>query len=218
MDKGIEKWAVLLSITFLTSNPLEMRSISPKHEKLASDFYALLSDPHLSVEMISNTVVLSQSALWKHCMPRHTPAPYSRYHHPVPGSLALRPSWGSLRHLLDIHVDLLEVSMDELKDPPPMDGLGDLAQRISASFMGCMRSSGTDRLSGAWYPRSLFRDGADRRPGHHRQHDESQVLFQSADLTGSTTLRTIATTHADTTITTSGMTVRSPYPISLRIK
>ena len=45
-----------------------------------------------------------------------------------------------------------------------------------------------------------------------------EVLFQSADLTGNTTLRTIATTHADTTITTSGMTVRSPYPISLRIK
>ena len=27
-----------------------------------------------------------------------------------------------------------------------------------------------------------------------------EVLFQSADLTGNTTLRTIATTHADTTM------------------
>lgn len=114
-----------------------MRSISPKHdEKVASEFYALVSDRHLSIDMISNTVVLSEGALWKHRMIRHTPAPNGRNHHPVPvapGTSTL-VEWGILRHLLDIHVNLLEVGKDELKDPPPMDGLDDLAQRISATF------------------------------------------------------------------------------------
>lgn len=114
-----------------------MKSISPKHDdKVSNGFFALVSERHLSIDTISNIVVLSQGALWKHRMIRHVPAPNHRGHPPIPvppGTPKLI-EWSIVSHLLDLHIDLLEVGKDELKDPPQMDGLEDLAQRISATF------------------------------------------------------------------------------------
>ncbi|KAJ3507371.1 hypothetical protein NLJ89_g6337 [Agrocybe chaxingu] len=122
MEKGLEK----------------MRSISPKHnEKVSHDFYALISDRHLPIDMISNTIVLSHGALWKHRMIRDTST--SSHHRktetvpPAPGTASII-EWNLLDHLLDLHFALLEVGKEELKDPPPMDATDDLAQRISATF------------------------------------------------------------------------------------
>jgi protein SMG7 len=115
-----------------------MNSISPKHsEKVFSDFYFLVSERHLPIDMISSSIVLSQGALWKHRMIRDSAA---THHHtrddssPVPAGTPTVIEWAILDHLLDLHCALLEVGKDELKDLPPMDGVDDLAQRITATF------------------------------------------------------------------------------------
>ena len=84
--------------------------------------------------MISNSVVLSQGALWKHRMIRDNPVIHTRddLSPAVPAGTPTIVEWAILDHLLDIHCALLEVGKDELKDLPPMDG--DLAQRITATF------------------------------------------------------------------------------------
>ena len=114
-----------------------MNSISPKHsQKVFGDFYSLVSDRHLPIDMISSSIVLSQGALWKHRMIRDNAAT----HHtrddssPVPAGTPTIVEWAILDHLLDLHCALLEVGKDELKDLPPMDGVDDLAQRITATF------------------------------------------------------------------------------------
>jgi hypothetical protein len=116
-----------------------MNSISPKHsEKVYSDFYSLVSDRHLPIDMISSSIVLSQGALWKHRMIRDNT---STLHHTrddssptVPDGTPTIVEWAILDHLLDLHCVLLEVGKDELKDLPPMDSIDDLAQRITATF------------------------------------------------------------------------------------
>ncbi|KAF8805580.1 hypothetical protein BYT27DRAFT_6658955 [Phlegmacium glaucopus] len=121
MDKGVEK----------------MNSISPKHsEKVSNDFYALVSERHLPIDMISNSIVLSQGALWKHRMIRDNTATHHAQDDspPIPAGTSTIVEWAMLDHLLDLHYALLEVGKDELKDLPSMDGLDDLAQRISATF------------------------------------------------------------------------------------
>lgn len=114
-----------------------MNSISPKHsEKVSNDFYSLVSGRHLPIDMISSSIVLSQGALWKHRMIRDN----SVTHHArdddssIPTGTSTIVEWAMLDHLLDLHCALLEVGKDELKDLPPMDGVDDLAQRISATF------------------------------------------------------------------------------------
>lgn len=114
-----------------------MKSISPKHnEKVANEFYALVAERHLPIDMISNIIVLSQGALWKHRMIRDTSVSHNRSnnHVPPPPGTSVLIEWALLSHLLDLHLDLLEVGKDELKDPPTMDDPDDLAQRISATF------------------------------------------------------------------------------------
>uniref|UniRef100_A0A8H7XU36 Protein SMG7 n=1 Tax=Psilocybe cubensis TaxID=181762 RepID=A0A8H7XU36_PSICU len=122
MDKGLEK----------------MKSMSPKHnEKVFHDFYALVSERHLPIDLISNTIVLSQGALWKHRMIRDTPSTSHRKTDaaPVQPGTATLIEWGMLDHLMDMHLVLLEVGKDELKDPQIMEeGADDIAQRISATF------------------------------------------------------------------------------------
>ena len=87
--------------------------------------------------MISSSIVLSQGALWKHRMIRDNAA---THHHTrddsssVPAGTPTIIEWAILDHLLDLHCALLEVGKDELKDLPPMDGVDDLAQRITATF------------------------------------------------------------------------------------
>ena len=114
-----------------------MNSISPKHsEKVSSDFYSLVSERHLPIDMISSSIVLSEGALWKHRMIRDNTAT----HHtrddssPIPAGTPTIVEWAMLDHLLDLHRALLEVGKDELRDLPPMDGIDDLAQRITATF------------------------------------------------------------------------------------
>ncbi|KAF9011924.1 hypothetical protein BDQ17DRAFT_1387467 [Cyathus striatus] len=121
LDKGIEK----------------MDSIAKRHDRsVFEDFYALVSERHMPVEMISNTIVLSQGALWKHRMLRDTSASNHSPRHdsaPPPPGTSVIIEWRILDHIFDLHRVLLEVGKEELKDPPPME-TNDLAQRITATF------------------------------------------------------------------------------------
>ena len=114
-----------------------MNSISPKHnEKVYGDFYFLVSERHLPIDMISSSIVLSQGALWKHRMIRDNVANIrdDDSSPAVPAGTPTIVEWAILDHLLDLHCALLEVGKDELKDLPPRDGFDDLAQRITATF------------------------------------------------------------------------------------
>ena len=107
-----------------------MRSISPKHnEKIAQDFYFLVSGRHLSIDMILNTIVLAQGALWKHRMIRD-PTQHRNRSDSTPDS-AILIEWSILDHFLDLYRILLDVGKKELVDPPEESDLG---QKISAAF------------------------------------------------------------------------------------
>jgi protein SMG7 len=104
-----------------------MRSISPKHnEKVAQEFHFLVSDRYLSIEMILNTIVLAQGALWKHRMIRDPTQHRSRS-----DSTPILIEWSILDHLLDLYRILLDVGKKELTDSPEEIDLG---LKISAIF------------------------------------------------------------------------------------
>lgn len=113
-----------------------MKSLAPQHnEKLVNDFYSLVFGRHLPVDMISNTIVLSQAALWKHRMIRDTPHHHRRSESgAVSASTVTLLEWCILDHILDLHIVLLEVGKEELRDDSSTEDVGDLAQRISATF------------------------------------------------------------------------------------
>ena len=110
-----------------------MQSIAPKlPDKIFLEFRGLVGERHLTTDMISNIIVLSQGAIWKHRMIRDTTSGRRQEAPPPPPETPTLVEWEILRHLLDLHVALLEVGSEELKDPPAMED--DLAQRISATF------------------------------------------------------------------------------------
>ncbi|EAU83974.2 hypothetical protein CC1G_09856 [Coprinopsis cinerea okayama7 len=102
-----------------------------EHDKTVyQDFYELVAERHLPIDMISHAIVLSQGALWKHKMIRD-----GRRQEARPVEPSVTTEWRILRHLMDMHFALLEVGRDQLKDLPSMDKVdNDLAQRITAIF------------------------------------------------------------------------------------
>ncbi|KAF5384215.1 hypothetical protein D9615_003379 [Tricholomella constricta] len=136
MEKGLKK----------------MESLSRRHNKVVHEAFAnLLSQRYLPTDMISNSVVLSQGALWKHRMVRSPPNPaQSRRPEvpPPPEGTSVIIEWHILEHLFDLHRALLEVGLDELRVPPPRDAPGDdLAQRITAIFRRCLPAL---RIASKW--------------------------------------------------------------------
>ena len=87
--------------------------------------------------MISQTIVLSQGALWKHRMFRDSPNPKQNSEITAPSEQVASSiiEWQILGHLFDLYQALLEVGIHELKVQPPVDApKDDLAQRITAIF------------------------------------------------------------------------------------
>jgi protein SMG7 len=174
-------------MTFVVSHPVwstRMNSISPKHsEKVFSDFYSLVSDRHLPIDMISSSIVLSQGALWKHRMIRDNAA---THHHtrdessPVPAGTPTIIEWAILDHLLDLHCALLEVGKDELKDLPPMDGVDDLAQRITATFR---RTLPALRIASKWLRANFKYVIQDQEFASFQQTDEKGKGSESSNKT-----------------------------------
>ncbi|GLB39767.1 putative telomerase activating protein Est1 [Lyophyllum shimeji] len=135
MEKGLKK----------------MESLSRRHHKVVSNAFAtLVAERYLPTDMISNAIVLSQGALWKHRMIR---APSTAQNQrpelpPPPEGTSVIIEWRMLGHLLDLHRGLLNVGREELRVPPPRDAPGDdLAQRITGTFR---RSLPALRIASKW--------------------------------------------------------------------
>jgi len=108
-----------------------------RHQRAAyEEFLGLVSDRCLPIDMISQAIVLSQGALWKHRMFRDPP---SQKQNPdtaaPPEHISAIIEWRILAHLFDLHQALLEVGIHELGVLPAVDApKNDLAQRITAIF------------------------------------------------------------------------------------
>ncbi|KAF8872464.1 hypothetical protein BD779DRAFT_1452737 [Infundibulicybe gibba] len=121
MEKGIPK----------------MESITRDHDQsVRRDFHILASQRLLPIDLITQTIVLSQGALWKHRMLRDPPGTgQSRKYEPPSAETSGIIEQKIFSHLLDLHEVLLEVGHDELMEPPPVDAAeNDLAQHITATF------------------------------------------------------------------------------------
>lgn len=117
---------------------IRMESVSRNHTHIVyNDFRELIAERHLPIDMITNTIIVSQGALWKHRMFRDAPNPGQNRKQgtslPTSGTAIIIESQIFV-HLLDLHRALLEVGRRELKEPLPTDGPDSLAQRITATF------------------------------------------------------------------------------------
>jgi protein SMG7 len=127
-----------------------------------NEFYYMVSERFLPEDSIIQLVTLAQGALWRmrmrqessstsnskskshseHSSPRRTESSSS--------STSLPPRVIEARiytHLLSLYRALLEVGIDKLKEPPPMDSDQDLAQRLIVEFR---RTLPAMRIAGKW--------------------------------------------------------------------
>ncbi|KAK0498856.1 hypothetical protein EDD18DRAFT_1250276 [Armillaria luteobubalina] len=117
----------------------KMDSLTRRQSKeIYTEVAELVAGRHLPEELIRKLFVTAHGALWKHRMFRDSPASVATRRttdSPLP---TLSPAAIEVRilcHVLLLHRALLEVGIEELKDPLPDDvEQTDLAQRITASF------------------------------------------------------------------------------------
>ncbi|THV02188.1 hypothetical protein K435DRAFT_963231 [Dendrothele bispora CBS 962.96] len=114
--------------------------------KACQEFEVLVSQRHLPEDFITQVIVVTQGALWTQRMLRQSPdhrnARHSGKHGSPSSTSAILPSSvvesRIFSHLLSLYRALLEVGIDALRDPPPMDvgggDNGDLAQRIAVEL------------------------------------------------------------------------------------
>lgn len=109
-----------------------MDSISCKLDQLVQhDFNLLVSQRHLLPDVISQVIVLSESAF---CINRMIRPKADRQ---LPASTFVLLDWRIIRHIFDLHSTLLDVGTAELAVPPPSDvngGETSLALKITAVF------------------------------------------------------------------------------------
>lgn len=109
-----------------------MDSISRKLDQLVQhDFNLLVSQRHLLSDVISQVIVLSESAF---CINRMVRPKTDRQ---LPASTFILLDWRIIRHIFDLHSTLLDVGTAELAVPPPSDvngGENSLALKITAVF------------------------------------------------------------------------------------
>ncbi|EKM78372.1 hypothetical protein AGABI1DRAFT_75950 [Agaricus bisporus var. burnettii JB137-S8] len=109
-----------------------MDSISCKLDQLVQhDFNLLVSQRHLLPDVISQVIVLSESAF---CINRMIRPKADRQ---LPASTSVLLDWRIIRHIFDLHSTLLDVGTAELAVPPPSDvngGETSLALKITAVF------------------------------------------------------------------------------------
>lgn len=156
-EKGITKYVQCSIECTSPNNLLRMESASRGHQNgFVKEFYELVSKRYLPTDMISNAIVISQGALWKHRMirnPSHS-AQSRRPEAPAPPEgTSVILEWHILDHLLDLHHAVLEVGTDELKVPPPRDApSNDLAQLITGTFR---RTLPALRIASKWLRANL---------------------------------------------------------------
>ncbi|KAK7040720.1 hypothetical protein VNI00_009626 [Paramarasmius palmivorus] len=103
------------------------------------DFSILMSERHLPEDFIVQVIVLSQAALWKHRMVRDVPKRNKNNSDARDLSVTgtLTPAVIEARlftHVLSLHRALLELGIEQLREPVPLGSEDDLAQRIVAEF------------------------------------------------------------------------------------
>ncbi|KAL0579931.1 hypothetical protein V5O48_002102 [Marasmius crinis-equi] len=108
-------------------------------QEVFSEFYRLVSDRFLPEDFIIQVIVLSQAALWKYRMIRDSPKPSKNgdKHSTTPATATLPSTVIEARlftHVLSLHRALMEVGIEQLKEPVPIGADGDLAQRIMVEF------------------------------------------------------------------------------------
>ncbi|KAF5348029.1 hypothetical protein D9758_010051 [Tetrapyrgos nigripes] len=114
-------------------------------DKLFADFYALIAERHLTEELIVQIIVVAQGALWTHRMLRQTSGHRGKSNgeqvisSPASHTLSSKVIESRIfTHLLSLYRALLEVGIEALRDPPPIDaGNGedsDLAQKIAVEL------------------------------------------------------------------------------------
>ncbi|KAF9260750.1 hypothetical protein L218DRAFT_572149 [Marasmius fiardii PR-910] len=107
---------------------------------VCADLYSLVSERHLPEDFIIQVIVLSQAALWKQRMIRESSKANKnnndrRSDTTAPGTIPSSVVEARLfTHLLSLHRALLEVGIEQLKEPAPIGPDGDLAQRIMVEF------------------------------------------------------------------------------------
>ncbi|KIY49856.1 hypothetical protein FISHEDRAFT_40434 [Fistulina hepatica ATCC 64428] len=101
------------------------------------NYRSLILQRNLPADTINAVVILSQGALWKHRM----------FEDPKPRRREEKQT-RIFMHLLDVHRALLEVGIEELKEPLPSDmPSNDLAQKITAAFR---RTLAALRIASKW--------------------------------------------------------------------
>ncbi|KAL7284547.1 hypothetical protein ACG7TL_001839 [Trametes sanguinea] len=133
-------------------SPEEAQTIAPQlAKKVADDFKALVSERVLPSDIITNTIILAQGALWKHRMFRNSSSNGHRKSGPAGASAAIESSIAG--HLLAMQRVLLEVGIVQIAEAPAEDTAEhDLAQRITAEFR---RTLPALRIAGKWLRANL---------------------------------------------------------------
>uniref|UniRef100_A0A0W0GCB1 Telomerase activating protein est1 n=1 Tax=Moniliophthora roreri TaxID=221103 RepID=A0A0W0GCB1_MONRR len=103
--------------------------------EISTNFYTLVSERHLPDDFIVQVIILSQAALWKHRMIRDTPKIGKNGREALGTDLPSAVIEARLfTHVLSLHRALLEVGIEQLREPAPLGPDDDLAQRIVVEF------------------------------------------------------------------------------------
>ncbi|KAJ8082176.1 hypothetical protein PM082_008023 [Marasmius tenuissimus] len=108
-------------------------------QEVFTEFYFLVSERFLPEDFIIKVTILPQAALWKFRMVRDSPKVHKNGDKesdaPAPGSLPNTVTEARLfTHVLSLYRALLEVGIEQLKEPAPVGPDGDLSQRIMVEF------------------------------------------------------------------------------------
>lgn len=148
------------------------RDIREQERRVYEDFHRLVGNRDLSGDTISNVVVLSEGALWKHRMIRDTNSARTKHEVTRSPEANIVLEWRIFRHLLDIHIALLEVGKQELKEAPSMEKVdNDLAQRITATFR---RTLPALRIASKWLKANINYVMQDPEFKAHQQKERSK--------------------------------------------
>lgn len=112
-------------------------------------FYDLVSERHLPEDFITRLVTLAQGALWRARMLQDTTSNNIKSR-PRSSAASLPSPVIEARiytHLLSLFRALLQVGIEKLKEPPPVDSDKDLAQRLIVEFR---RTLPAMRIAGKW--------------------------------------------------------------------
>ncbi|KAF9078548.1 hypothetical protein BDP27DRAFT_15877 [Rhodocollybia butyracea] len=140
---------VVLHALWRLGNESDDSTMVKEASNIYARFYDLVSERHLPEDFITRLVTLAQGALWKIRMLQD--ASSNNIKSRPRSFVASLPSpvieARIYTHLLSLFRALLQVSIEKLKEPPPVDSDKDLAQRLIVEFR---RTLPAMRIAGKW--------------------------------------------------------------------